>query len=573
MVLAPTSADSTTTSGGGQTASIPTSTPTATWTIAGTVTGLSGTVVMQLNSGEDLTITTTGDFIFKTTLDDASDYAVDIVTQPDAQTCVVSHASGAINAVNISNILVTCSTNTYTVGGTVTGLGDGESVVLQNNSGDDLTVSANGAFTFATVLAAGTDYSVSVLTAPAGKTCSPTQGTGTVRTANVTLPSIVCSTNSYTVGGTASGLGAGKTVVLQNSGGDNLSVTTNGAFTFSTPIAYGGAYNVTVLTQPSNQTCSVSSAVGSVTAAITSVVVTCVDYSVGGTVSGLSGTVVLQNNGGDNLSVSSNGSFTFATHLAMGAIYNVTVLTQPFGETCSVSNGSGTMGSSNVTNVSITCSISTYSVGGTASGLGGGKSVVLQNNGGNNLTVSANGSFTFTTPVAFLGLYNVTVLTQPVEQTCTIGSGSGMVSAAVTSVTVSCVNFTTPTITFNDITKYNGDIPFRVTATSNSPGTISYTSSDETVALVSDTNLITIWGVSDVIRTTTIRATQATSDPYGSTHKDITLTVNPNPCDLGICQNGGLCTYLPDNGYSCECFPPFSGAQCDQISIIDNNQA
>ena len=39
-------------------------------------------------------------------------------------------------------------------------------------------------------------------------------------------------------------------------------------------------------------------------------------YSIGGTVSGLSGTVVLQDNGGDDLSVSSNGAFTFATPLA-----------------------------------------------------------------------------------------------------------------------------------------------------------------------------------------------------------------------------------------------------------------
>ena len=37
--------------------------------------------------------------------------------------------------------------------------------------------------------------------------------------------------------------------------------------------------------------------------------------------SGLSGTVVLQDNGGDNLSVSANGSFTFATPLAAGAAY------------------------------------------------------------------------------------------------------------------------------------------------------------------------------------------------------------------------------------------------------------
>ena len=44
-------------------------------------------------------------------------------------------------------------------------------------------------------------------------------------------------------------------------------------------------------------------------------------YSVGGTVSGLTGTVVLQDNGGDNLSVAANGSFSFATQLASGAAY------------------------------------------------------------------------------------------------------------------------------------------------------------------------------------------------------------------------------------------------------------
>ncbi|HEY3946397.1 MAG TPA: Ig-like domain-containing protein, partial [Solirubrobacteraceae bacterium] len=60
-------------------------------------------------------------------------------------------------------------------------------------------------------------------------------------------------------------------------------------------------------------------------------------YSVGGTVSGLSGMVVLQDNGGDDLSVSRNGAFSFATRLASGAAYNVTVKTNPSGQTCSVS--------------------------------------------------------------------------------------------------------------------------------------------------------------------------------------------------------------------------------------------
>jgi len=78
-------------------------------------------------------------------------------------------------------------------------------------------------------------------------------------------------------------------------------------------------------------------------------------YTVGGAVSGLSGTVVLQDNGGDNLSVSANGSFTFATALAAGAAYSVTVKTNPSGQACTVAGGSGTVGSANVTNVAVTC--------------------------------------------------------------------------------------------------------------------------------------------------------------------------------------------------------------------------
>ena len=54
-------------------------------------------------------------------------------------------------------------------------------------------------------------------------------------------------------------------------------------------------------------------------------------YSIGGIVSGLSGTVVLQDNGGDDLTVSGDGAFQFATKLPSGAAYSVTVKTAPSG--------------------------------------------------------------------------------------------------------------------------------------------------------------------------------------------------------------------------------------------------
>jgi alpha-tubulin suppressor-like RCC1 family protein len=257
------------------------------------------------------------------------------------------------------------------------------------------------------------------------------------------------------VGGTLAGLATGASVVLQNNGGSNVTVSANGSFTFATAITTGGAYAVTVLTQPSTpaQTCSVTNGSGTVSANVTNVAVNCIannpaTSTVGGTLSGLAGgSVVLQNNGGSNLSVSANGAFTFATAVNTGDAYAVTVLAQPStpAQTCTVTNGSGTA-SANVTNVAVNCvtdtpPLVTYTVGGTLTGLAAGASVVLQNNAGSDLTVSANGSFTFATPVNGGGAYAVTVLTQPSTpaQTCTVTNGSGTASANVTNVAIDCV--------------------------------------------------------------------------------------------------------------------------------------
>lgn len=78
--------------------------------------------------------------------------------------------------------------------------------------------------------------------------------------------------------------------------------------------------------------------------------------SIGGTVAGLDGTLVLQNNGGDDLTLSSDGSFEFSVALQPGATYDVTIETQPSDQTCTVTDGSGTATTS-VTTVLIECSL------------------------------------------------------------------------------------------------------------------------------------------------------------------------------------------------------------------------
>src|SRR5215467_9732952 len=66
-------------------------------------------------------------------------------------------------------------------------------------------------------------------------------------------------------------------------------------------------------------------------------------FSVGGSVSGVTGSgMVLQLNGGGNLSVTADGPFTFATQVAQGGTYNVVVFAPPTGQSCTVVNGSGT---------------------------------------------------------------------------------------------------------------------------------------------------------------------------------------------------------------------------------------
>jgi hypothetical protein len=86
----------------------------------------------------------------------------------------------------------------YTVGGTVSGLGAGNFLVLQNNGGDDLNVTANGAFSFATPVTDGAGYIVTVLTQPAGQTCTVNNGTGIISGASPSNITVSCSTGSGT---------------------------------------------------------------------------------------------------------------------------------------------------------------------------------------------------------------------------------------------------------------------------------------------------------------------------------------------------------------------------------------
>ena len=82
-------------------------------------------------------------------------------------------------------------------------------------------------------------------------------------------------------------------------------------------------------------------------------------FSVGGTVSGLSGGGVgLINNGIESLPVSSDGPFKFTLTSRSGDTYAVDILTQPPGQVCTVTNGSGVIAQANISNVNVACATS-----------------------------------------------------------------------------------------------------------------------------------------------------------------------------------------------------------------------
>ncbi len=330
----------------------------------------------------------------------------------------------------------------YFVGGEVAGLPFGESVELLRNGIEVISADHNGNYQFLSELFPNTSYSVSVSAAPPGYTCSVVNASGTIPYDDVIDVDVFCANNSYNVGVNVMGL-SGTGLVVRNNGVFDLIINDNGTHVFSTPFADGTPYSIEVVTQPGNgQNCDIATGVGVIDGSHVIVEVVCpgLEYEVGGTVSGLSGSLTLQNNGGDDLDITVNGSFTFPNTVTDGDGYAVTVASQPVGQTCQVIDGSGIVMGNDVTDVSVSCVDDTYLIGGTVSGVMAA-GLVLQNNGGDDLVINGNGQFTFTSALTDGSGYEVSVLSQPSGQACSVTDGSGVVAAAdVTDVSVTCVD-------------------------------------------------------------------------------------------------------------------------------------
>jgi len=164
--------------------------------------------------------------------------------------------------------------NTYTIGGGISGLST-QGLVLANGTDSASPNPGDLSFVFPTAVAAGTAYAVTIQLQPDGLTCSVSNGSGTVGTANVTSISVACVPSAFSVGGTISGLAASG-LVLAN-GSDTVSPASGATtFTFQTPVPADTSFNATVATQPTGLTCTVSNGTGVVlTSSVSNVAVSC----------------------------------------------------------------------------------------------------------------------------------------------------------------------------------------------------------------------------------------------------------------------------------------------------------
>ena len=170
-------------------------------------------------------------------------------------------------------------------------------------------------------------------------------------------------------------------------------------------------------------------------------------YTIGGTVTGLSGIgLFLQNKGGDDLEILANGTFEFSTGLTTGQDYDVTEFISPSSpdQQCDVQNGQGVVATSNVDDIIVTC-VNLYKVSGMLSGLANGKSVTISVynpvNGDAAITVSSNVRFDFQYGLPDGTSFEVTIDAQPQGQTCTVANGTGTFAGSdVTDVSISCVD-------------------------------------------------------------------------------------------------------------------------------------
>lgn len=253
--------------------------PSAKYTLGGSIAGLQGTGLQLKNGSATVNVPANATtYQFAQQYAAGSAYDVSVAAQPamPSQTCTIVNGKGAF-AANVTNANLDCKTNAFPINVQLMGL-EGSGLVLQNNSGDNLTVAANATTaTFSQPVLSGANFSVTVMTQPTNQNCVVNGASGNVVNGPINTVVVNCSTYR-TVGGTVSGLIGTGLRLAETVASVNVDVAMNGSFAFARGYLPGANYLVQVDTQPTSpaQVCTVTNGTGALpNANVTNVQVTC----------------------------------------------------------------------------------------------------------------------------------------------------------------------------------------------------------------------------------------------------------------------------------------------------------
>jgi uncharacterized repeat protein (TIGR03803 family) len=202
------------------------------YSVSGSIRGLNGSGLVLANGTDTLAVNVGAtNFTMPSPVTYSSSYLVSIQTQPPGLTCAVGNGMGTMQASAVTNIAISCTDQPFSVGGTISGLGNKAGLTLTNGT-DTLSIAAGSiSFTMPTTVAFGSPYSVAVLTAPAALVCSVNNGTGTMGAADVTGVSIACMSNFSLLHSFSGGSGDAANpyhTLIQGSDGDFYGTTLAG---------------------------------------------------------------------------------------------------------------------------------------------------------------------------------------------------------------------------------------------------------------------------------------------------------------------------------------------------------
>jgi hypothetical protein len=116
-------------------------------------------------------------FTFNELIGNDEDFDVEVAHDPVGAKCEATNNKGKSGAYNILSVVITCTNQTWKLGGQITGL-TASGLVLVNGS-DRVAVPAGATKFNMSPLTNGVPYGIAVLTQPTGLTCSVQKGAGT----------------------------------------------------------------------------------------------------------------------------------------------------------------------------------------------------------------------------------------------------------------------------------------------------------------------------------------------------------------------------------------------------------